>query len=91
VRNGTTFGGTAFFLGFVGPGANAGFFVVDEAVGACDHVEFAVDAVVEFVADVGLFVGEVPVLAGAVLTRLGCFCNFKSRENGMNRKRNTSS
>jgi hypothetical protein len=89
VRNGTTFGGTAFFLSFVGPGADAGFFVVDEAVGACDHVEFAVDAVVEFVADVGLFVGEVPVLAGAVLARLGCFCNFKSRENGMNREMST--
>lgn len=63
-------GGTSGFLGFVWPGADPSFFVVDQPIGTGDHVELSIDTVVEFVADAAVFMGEVAVLPGAVKTGL---------------------
>lgn len=66
-----TLRGAALLLGLVGPGADAGTLVVHQPVRAHDHVEHAVHAEVELVADVLVLVREVPVLAPAVERRLG--------------------
>lgn len=63
--------GASLLLGLVGPGADAGTLVVHESVRTHDHVEHAVHAEVELVADVLILVREVPVLTPAVERRLG--------------------
>lgn len=61
------------------PGADAGLGIEDQTGRAGDHVELTVDAEVELVADSGLFVAKVSVLAGTVERRLGGFCRFSRR------------
>lgn len=65
--------GASLLLCLVRPAADAGVLVVDQSGGADNHVEFAVDAVVELITDTGIFVGEVTVESGTVERWLGCF------------------
>lgn len=65
-----TFGRAALLLGLIWPGADSSFVVVDESTWAGDHVELAIDAVVELITDVAFFMGKVTVLPWAMLTWL---------------------
>lgn len=67
------FGAATDAFCFVGPGADANLGVEDEAGRAFDLVEFAVDAVEEFVAHFFIFVRKVAILTGAVQSGLWWF------------------
>lgn len=56
------------FLSFIWPRTNSSVFVVDKTSGTGDSVVFAVNTVIEFITDMTVFMGEVSVLPGAVLT-----------------------
>ena len=67
-------GAATLLLGLVGPGADAGLLREDESFRALDHVELALDAVVEGVAVACVFVGEVAVHARTVDGWDRCLC-----------------
>lgn len=66
-----TFGSTSLLLGLISPGTDTGLGVEDEASRAGNHIELAVHAVEEGVADFIILMGKVTVFTGTVLRRLG--------------------
>lgn len=56
------------------PSADAGLGIEDEASRTGDHIELAIDAIVEFVTDAGLFMAKVSILPGTMLTGLRSLC-----------------
>lgn len=65
-------------MGFIGPRADACAFTVHQTVGARDHIELAVDAVVELIASVLVFVVEVTVQTRTMDGGLRILCEIKN-------------
>ena len=64
-------------MSFIGPRASSSLLIVNQAGRAGDHVEFSVDAEVEFIANLGVFMSKVAIHPGAVGGWLGRLCKSK--------------
>lgn len=62
------------------PGADAGLRVEDEAGGAGDHIKLAINTIVEFVADSGLFMAKIAVFPRTMLTGLRRLCRQETKK-----------
>lgn len=54
----------------IGPSADAGLRIEDKTSGASDHIELAIDTIVELVTDASLFVAKVSILSGTMMAWL---------------------